>query len=206
MASLRSHIYVCLALALPFASTHAQQVDTQAMMKWGAADVVHYHIVGEYQDQPSIASDGSGIAEVRDRVVIDLTWKLSEAKLVGVPTFQNTKTTVTNPRDREPSCLAPALKGEYEHFELLAIKDGLGGALELQVKTTYPIVEVAQLCTANRKSVPASVKARSEQFVVPSPVMLAMPIPPSDELSVSSDKKSFIRKKSGWTWTYTPRI
>jgi hypothetical protein len=184
----------------------AQQVDTAAMMRWASADVVRYHIVGVYQGKPSIASDGSGRADVTDRVEIDLTWKLSESKLVGAPTFKNTKSVVTNPRDMEPSCLPPVLKGEYEHYELMAIKNGLGGALELQVQTSYPVVEVAQSCKASRKAVPAKVKTRPEDMVLPSPVMFGMPLPDSDELRVSADKKSLVHKKAGWTWTFTPSI
>lgn len=183
---------------------HAQQMDTEAMMRWASADVVHYHIVGIYQGQPYIASDGSGRADVTDQVVIDLTWKLSESKLVGAPTFQNTKSTLTNPRDREPACLAPVLKGEYEHFELIGIKDGQAGALELQVKTVYPLVDVAQSCTASRKPVPAKVNTRPEELVVPSPVMLGMPLSASNGLSISEDKKSLVFKKTGWAWTFTP--
>jgi hypothetical protein len=110
-------------------------------------------------------------------VVIDFTWKLSEMNLVGAPTFQNTKTTLGKFSDREPTCLPPVLKGEYEHFELLGIKEGLSGALELQVKTT-----------------------------VVSRVSFAMPLPYSDALRVSPDKKSLVAKKNGWTWTYTPSI
>lgn len=182
----------------------AQQMDMEAMMRWASADVVRYHIVGEYQGQASIASDASGLADVTDRVVIDLTWKLSEAKLVGTPTFENSKSAVTNLRDREPSCLPPILKGEYDHYELLAIKEGLGGGLELQVQTTYPMVEVAQFCTASRKSVPASRKTRPEQLAVVSPVMFGMPLPDSDNLRISPDKKSLVHKKNGWTWTFTP--
>jgi hypothetical protein len=184
----------------------AQQADMDAMMKWGAADVVRYHIVGQYQGQPSLASNGAGRADVTDGVVIDLTWKLSEAKLVGQPTFQNTKTTLTNPRDFEPSCLPPILQGEYEHFELLGIKDGLGGALELQVQTTHPVVEVAQFCTASRKTVPASKDTRPEEFSVPSPILFGMALPDSGDMRISRDKKSLIVKKAGWTWTYTPSI
>jgi hypothetical protein len=199
----------CIAFAvlglMPVA-VQSQQMDMDAMMKWGAADTVRYHIVGVYRAPTTIASDASGVADVTDRVVIDLSWKLSEAKLVGQPTFQNTKSTALNPRDREPSCLPPLLKGEYEHYELLAVKDGLGGALEMQVRTSHPIVEVAQLCTASRKSVPAKVDTRSEDFVVPSPVMFGMPLPKSDDLAVSPDKKSFIVKQAGWTWTFTPSI
>lgn len=204
MLSRRLMVASCFLFALPVIPAQAQQMDMAVMMRWASADVVRYHIVGEYQEQTYIASDGSGQADVTDRVMIDLTWKLSESKLVGTPIFQNTKSVVKNPRDREPSCLPPILKGEYEHYELLGIKEGLGGALELQVQTTYPEVDVAQSCTASRKSVPASSKTRPEELVVPSPVMFAMPLPDSDNLRVSPDKKSLIHKKAGWTWTFTP--
>jgi hypothetical protein len=195
-----------LLLAPPLASAQAPQMDMDAMMKWASADLIRYHIVGVYQGKPNIASDGAGRADVSDRVVIDFTWKLSEMKLVGQPTFQNTKSTVTNPVDYEPKCLVPILKGEYEHYELLGIKDGLSGMLEFQVQTSYPVVEVAQFCTASRKSVPAKKEISSEQFVVVSPVSFGMPLPDSDDLRISKDKKSLIMKKDGWTWTYTPSI
>jgi hypothetical protein len=139
-------------------------------------------------------------------VVIDFTWKLSEMKLVGAATFQNTKSTVTNPVDYEPKCLPPVLKGEYEHYDLLSIKDGLSGSLEFQVQTKYPVVEVAQFCTASRKAVPAKNVVEEEQFVVVSPVSFGMPLPDSDDLRISADKKSLIRKADDWTWTYTPTI
>ena len=141
-----------------------------------------------------------------DRVVVDFTWKLSEMKLVGKPTFQNTKSTVTNPSDREPKCMAPVLKGEYEHYELLGIKEGLAGGLEFQVRTTYPVVEVVQFCTGSRKAVPAKTTSRPEEFGVVSPVKFGMPLPDSDDLRISKDKKSLIAKKAGWTWTMTPSI
>jgi hypothetical protein len=193
-----------LLFTLQLTPAQAQKMDTEAMMRWASADIVRYHIVGTYQSQSYIAGDGSGLGDVTDHVVIDLTWKLSESKLVGTPTFQNTKTTVTNLRDREPSCLAPVLKGEYEHYELLGIKDGQAGALELQVKTIYPLVEIAQSCTASRKPVPAKIYTRPEELVVPSPVMLGMPLSGSNDLSISGDKKSLVVKKAGWTWTFTP--
>ena len=150
--------------------------------------------------------DGAGRADVSDRVVIDFTWKLSEMKLVGAASFQNTKSTVANPVDYEPKCLPPVLKGEYEHYEVLSIKDGLSGSLDFQVQTRHPVVEVAQFCTASRKAVPAKTDTRSEQFVVVSPVSFGMPLPDSDDLRISGDKKSLIVKKDGWTWTYTPTM
>ena len=192
-----------IAAAIP---ALAQQIDMEAMRKWGAADVVRYHVVGVYQGKTYIASDGSGQADVTDRVVLDFTWKLSAMKLVGQATIQNTKTTVTNVSDREPSCLAPVLKGEYEHYDVVGIKEGLAGMLELQVETRYPVVEVVQFCTGSRKAVPAKTKTRPEEFGVVSPVTFAMPLPDSDSLRVSADKKSLVGKKAGWTWTYTPSI
>ena len=192
-----------IAAAIP---ALAQQIDMEAMRKWGAADVVRYHVVGVYQGKTYIASDGSGQADVTDRVVLDFTWKLSEMKLVGQATIQNTKTTVTNVSDREPSCLAPVLKGEYEHYDVVGIKEGLAGMLELQVETRYPVVEVVQFCTGSRKAVPAKTKTRPEEFGVVSPVAFAMPLPDSDSLRVSADKKSLVGKKGGWTWTFTPSI
>ena len=172
----------------------------------GKDGIVDYHIVGVYQGRTNVVGDSNwiGYADVTDRVVIDLKWKLSESKLVGTPSFENTKSEVNNLRNPEPSCLPPILKGEYEHYELQGIKEGLGGALELQVQTTYPVVEVAQFCTGSRKSVPASSKTRPEELVVPSPVMLGMSLPDSDNLRISPDKKSLVHKKAGWTWTFTP--
>lgn len=200
----RLTIALCFLLALPVIPPQAQQMDMEAMMRWASADIVRYHITGDYQSQTTIASDGSGLADVTDRVVIDLTWKLSASKLVGTPSFENMKSIVTNPRDREPSCLPPILKGDYEHYEILEIKEGLGGNLELQVRTTYPVVEIAQFCTASRRSVPASSKTRPEEFGVISPVMFGMPLPDADKMRISADKKSLIHKKDGWTWTFTP--
>ena len=207
MQSRRLMIPMCVLFALQLTPALAQQTDMEAMSRWGSVDVVRYHIVGEYQGQPNITSNsgiGSGRADVTDRVVIDPKWKLSESKLMGTPSFANTKSVLKNPRDMEASCLPPVLKGEYEHYELLGIKDGLGGALELQVQSTYPVVEVAQSCTASRKPVPAGRKVRPEELVVPSPVMLGMPLPDSDNLRISPDRKSLIHKKAGWTWTFTP--
>lgn len=181
----------------------------ESAQPWAGAKVIRYHIVGVYQGVPNITSNpgkGSGLANVTDRIVIDLEWKLAESRLAGTPTFQNSKSVVTNPHDTEPSCLPPVLKGEYEHFELLGIKDGLGGALELQVQTTYPAVDVVQFCTGSRKSIPAGRKTRPEELVVPSPVMLGMSLPDSDNMRISPDRKSLIHKKAGWTWTFTPSI
>jgi hypothetical protein len=74
------------------------------------------------------------------------------------------------------------------------------------VRTTFPAVEVAQFCTDSRKTVPAKVREETEDFGLPSPVMFGMPLPKSDDLAVTPDKKSFIVRNKGWTWTLTPSL
>lgn len=181
-----------------------------ASRKWTAAKggLVHYHIEGAFQGQVNVVGGSTwiGYAEVTDRVVIELDWKLDESKLVGTPQVQNFKAATRNLRNPEPKCLPPILKGEYEHFELLGIKNGLSGALEMQVRTAYPAVEVTQNCTGSRVQVPASNWTRPEELILLSPVLLEGKVPDSDNLRIARDRKSMIHKKAGWTWTFTPSL
>lgn len=168
--------------------------------------IIHYHIVGEFKGQTNVSSDSNwgAFADITDRVTIDMDWKLSEAELVGTPTFENSKSVVTNPHNPEPKCAPPEIQGLYEHLDLQEVKPGLSGALELQVKTDYPAVSVAQFCTGARKAIPAATKMHPMEFNVLSPVMLTMQLPPTDNMLISPDKKSLIHKDGGWTWTFTP--
>lgn len=181
-----------------------------ASRKWTDArgGLIHYHIEGVFQGQVNVVggSNWIGYAEVTDHVAIELDWNLGQSKLAGTPRIQNARSTVRNPRNPEPKCLPPILRGDYEHYDLLGIKNGYGGALEFQVRTAYPLVEVAQMCTGSRVKVPASAKTRSESFVVLSPVLLDSQVPGSDNLRISKDRKSMIHKQGGWTWTYTPSV
>jgi len=208
MLSIRIMIALCFLFAWQPAPARGRQMDKEAILRWRGVDVVRYHIVGEYQARTNVIGDSNwiGYADVTDRIIIDLKWKLTESKLVGPPSFLNERSLVQNLRNFEPKCLPPILKGEYEHYDLLDIKAGPGGTLEMQVRTTYPAAEVAQFCTGKRKSIPASVDSRPEELVVLSPVMFALPLSDSDDLRISTDKKSLIHKKDGWTWTFTPTI
>jgi hypothetical protein len=183
----------------------AQQMDTEVMMRWASAKVIGYKIVGVHEGRVNVVGGSKwiGYADVTDRVEIDLAWDLAQSKLVGTPTFRNTKSAISNLRNFEPKCLPPVLKGEYEHYELQGIKGTPDGNLELQVLTIYPGAEVAQFCTGKRETVPARRDSRPEAFGVVSPVAFGMPLPNSDDLP---DKKSLVTKKAGWTWTFTPSI
>jgi hypothetical protein len=102
----------------------------------------------------------------------------------------------------------PILKGAYEFYDVVSIKQGNAMTLMLQVKTTHPVVEVAQFCTASRKAVPARVVGRPEELVIPSPVLFGQMAPGStlNDLTVSQDRKQLIYRNGGWTWTFTPAI
>jgi hypothetical protein len=200
----RFTIGLCLGFTAHTAMVQAQEMDMEAMMKWASVDTVKYHIVGDYQNKTQIALGQVAYGDVTDRVVVDLKWRMSESKLVGKPTVVNTKTTVANLRDFEKACLPPVLKGDYEHYDLLNVKEGLGGMLEFQVKTVYPVVEVAQFCTASRKAMPAKVNDRPEQFFLPPATMMGYP--PTKEMGFTADRKSFIVKKEGWVWIITPSL
>lgn len=100
----------------------------------------------------------------------------------------------------------PARKGPKKVNQYSLEKESLDGNLEVQVLTVYPGAEVAQFCTGKRETVPANRNTRPEAFGVISPVAFGMPLPDSDSLRISPDKKSLITKKAGWTWTFTPSI
>lgn len=205
MQSIKLVAAAVLCAAMP---VQAQKVDTEVMMRWASAKVIGYQIVGVYEGRVNVVGGSKwiGYADVTDRVDIDLAWDLSRSKLVGTPTFRNTKSAARNLRNYEPKCLPPVLKGEYEHYELQAIKESPDGNLEVQVLTVYPGAEVAQFCTGKREAVPARRDTRPEPFGVVSPVAFGMPLPDSDDLRISPDRKSLITKKDGWTWTFTPSI
>ena len=86
MNSIKAALLLGLLLLSSY-SAIAQQVDANAMMVWGSAEVVRYHIVGVYQARTNVIGDPNwiGYADVTDRVTIDLKWKLTESKMLGVP-------------------------------------------------------------------------------------------------------------------------
>lgn len=98
------------------------------------------------------------------------------------------------------------LKGAYELATVLEVINGLGGALDLKIERSYPAVDVAQFCTASRKPVPAKKKTSVQSMAVPSPIMMAMCVPPTGKLSYSADRKSLIVRDGNWTWTFTPSM
>lgn len=184
----------------------AQQMDMDAMQRWGSARVIYYTVEGVHSGAAPVTARMGGVADVVDRVSMAFEWSLSESKLLKITTLKNYPSEVKNLRDREPKCNPPVLKGSFELATFLEVVNGPGGALDVKVERSYPVVEVAQFCTASRKSVPAEKTVSVQSMAVPSPVLMAMGAPPTDKLSYSADKKSMIVKDGNWTWTFTPSV
>lgn len=187
--------------ALPAA---AQQMDMEAMQRWGNAKVIYYSVEGVHNGASAMTATMGGVGDVVDRVSMTFEWNLAEAKLVKVTSLRNFPSEVKNLRDREPKCLPPVLKGPYEEMTVLEVANGLGGAIDMKTERSYPAVDVAQFCTASRKPIAADKKTTVKSMAVPSPMVMAMGMPASDRLSYSADRKSLVVKDGNWTWTFTP--
>ena len=96
------------------------------------------------------------------------------------------------------------LKGPFEFYEVQKIEPGITMSLKLTVKTTYPVVEVAQSCTASRRAEPAKVVERPEELVVPTPLGFAMGVPDTVELQYRAKDQKIIYRKNGWVWSFYP--
>lgn len=59
----RAFVSVSVLLGLLPLAAHSQQMDMEAMAKWGAADLLRYHIVGVYKAETYVAGDGSGLTD-----------------------------------------------------------------------------------------------------------------------------------------------
>jgi hypothetical protein len=201
----RSPVSLALALLILAApAVTAQGVDSAAMERWSRAKTVDYHVVGVYQAATSLVyGERSAVADVTDRVVLKFKWDLQNAKPIGTSSIENFPSETKNLRPDPAGCTAPVLKGPYEHFTATALVEGLGGDLHMTVEKSQPEAQVYAACTG-RKVVKARKSQAVEQFPVPSPVLFAMPVAGSPDLAISADRKSFIRKVGGWTWTYTP--
>jgi hypothetical protein len=47
---------------------------------------------------------------------------------------------------------------------------------------------------------------QSMELPMPSPMLLALPPGPSMNIAITPDRKSFVVKAAGWSWTFTPAL
>lgn len=206
MRAATTRVAACM-LSLCASGTQAQQMNMEAMTKWGSAQLIHYRVVGEYRGTAQIGEGGYyGVADVVDRVVMEFDWTLSRLEFANEPKIENVATQSSNLRNPEPTCAKPTTHGPYEHFDLVGAKNGMGGVIALDVVTRYPAIDVPQFCTGAAKAVPAREERKVVQLSVPSPVLLAMGIKGSASLRISDDGNSLISTDKGWIWTFTPSV
>lgn len=187
------------------ASPAVAQMNQEVMLKWMDAKVVHYSVVGDYAGEDIVVQAGTnGIAPVKDHVEIGFDYDITEAKLVGAATFKDFPTDMGALRNGASGCRAPTISGKFEHSTIESLKGGLGGQLEMVVRTDYPAAQMTVACTGGNQAVAARTKSDHVDFIVPGIMMLAMGSALTGELTVSKDGKSFIVKRRGWTYTYTP--
>jgi hypothetical protein len=181
------------------------QMNQDVMMKWMDAKVVHYSVVGDFEGEDMVVQAGTnGYARVKDHVEIGFDYDITQAKLVGAAVFKNFPTEMGALRNGADRCRAPTIAGNYEHATIESLKDGQGGQLQMVVRTEFPTAQMTVACTGGNQAVAAHVKSDHVDFIVPGIMMLAMGDAMTGELTVSKDHKSFIVKKVGWTYVYTP--
>ena len=206
--SLPAVVTLASALIAPVLVRPAAAQSADAIARWTAATVVHYHMVGVY-DGPAVIAyrEPAGQATVTDRVEIDLDWDIKASAIVGDPKIVNAASEVRELRNVDKSCPPPVPNGPYDHFDVKTIATSRG-ALELKGTRSFPSIRVVSGCQGVEE--PRTIRAWEqdvvERMVVPSPLMLAAPAHSVPNLTVSEDKASFTIKGGAWTWTYTPAI
>jgi hypothetical protein len=169
-----------LARGLAAQPSPSRSPDADAIARWTAAKVVHYHMVGVY-DGPAVIAyrEPAGQATVTDRVEIDLDWDTKANAIVGEPKIVNTASEVRELRNTHSSCPPPIPDGPYDHFDVKTITAS-GGALELKGTRSFPEIRVVSGCQGVQE--PRTVRPWEQEVierrVVPSPRAGARP-PPS---------------------------
>lgn len=169
--------------------------------------VIHWAVVGDYAGEDVILNvSTSAYAQVTDHVEISFDYT-SEGNggLTGTPIVKNFPGTMGALRNGTDGCRTPTASGLYDHSTIEVLEDGYGGQLNMVVRTDFPAGQVAVFCTGGDAFSPARSSTTETDFIVPSVAMLMMGDQlTGDDLRVSPDKRSFIVKRYGWTYTYTP--
>lgn len=101
------------------------------------------------------------------------------------------------------------LNGPYEHFDIVAIKQGApGDAPELVGQRVHPETMVAESCGSHLRLYKGGVTPQSVYIAPPDPAIFAIAkmLPANSPIKVSADGKSIVMTalNNNWVWTYTP--
>lgn len=197
--------------ALAAQSASAQGYDAAAMAKWSAVRVIHFEAVGTIADKHvQVPTDGDLYVDVTDKVTLSFDWDKGKRDFQNTPTFQNYPGKVERIEGMAPECPTGALKGAYEHFDIVSVKADGNGAIELVGKRIRPASEVAQACGSRLTPFPGGETPRTEYIAPPDPTMLALKgmMPADGPVTISPDGNSLIMKalNNNWVWTFTPTV
>ena len=171
------------------------------------ARVIRWSVVGDYAGEELILNVGTnGYAPVTDHVELTFDYtNEGNGGLTGEPKVVNFPSEMGALRNGAEGCRAPTVSGPYEHSTIEQLKNGFGGQLTMVVRTDYPQGAVPVACTGGDQASPARSSTTETDFIVPGIGMLTMADAlTGDDLRVAPDKRSFIVKRYGWTYTYTP--
>jgi len=198
---------VAILSGLPVLPVAAQDMATA--QKWASAKVVKYRVEGVHKARvPVVHGDFEGKADVVDRIVVEFTWDVKKAKVVGAVTVVDGKSEVQNLKSDGTNCPPPQLKGEYEHFQTKS-NHMVGDLIQITGTRTFPAASVSNYpASCSMRSVPGSKQEAQLYLTGAGPEALAMPaLPPGGPITIAADRKSFtLRGAENWSWTFTPTL
>jgi len=198
-----------IVTATALAAAPGSDIDMAAVQKWSKVKSVHYHVDGVYSDWTSMSPKWtSGQGEATDSLKLDFDWSIRERKLIGRVTFTNGASSVKGTRSTAKECPAPTLAGAYEHFDAKTAAQDFDARIVVKGTRIYAAVNAPLECPASLKLMPTpgSSVETTEYIPVPEPMMLAVGETGNPNITISKDKKTFVVRANGWTWTYTPTI
>jgi len=204
-----------LIIALRFGGPLSAQ-DMQAMSRWATAQVVHYHVSGDYSGRvPVIKGKQAGAlsAQISDHVELDFDWDNLQQKLNGQPVIKNFPTKLDMDMKEWSGCPAPKVNGTYEFWTMESIS-AMAMMFTFNGKSSTPAGSLPMgddnhpCGSLGWETIAASTPTTTARMQLAMGMMLAMPSTPGFEMEITADKKSFIQRinTDGWVWTQMPTI
>jgi len=196
-----------IVAGLPALASTAQDMATA--QKWANAKVVKYRVEGVHKARiPVVHGDYDGKADVTDRLVVEFTWDVKKAKVVGPVSVVDGKSEVQNLKSDGTNCPPPQLKGEYEHFQTNS-NHMVGDLIQITGTRTFPAASVSNYPASCSMRAVQGTKQEAQLYLTGAgPEALAMPaLPPGGPITIAADRKSFTLKGAeNWSWTFTPTL
>ena len=205
---------VLMTAFLSAVSSPASAQNMDAMSKWAAAKVIHYHVVGDFSGTTNVLKskdrdlDGGDLdGKVTDHVEIDFDWDQAQQKMTADPVFKNFPTKVES-LDQTPGCAEPKMNGPFEYFTFQSVRATVV-MFELQGRRGVPpgTFQLQGEGGCGTVQTPAANEPVTARMQLALGMILAMPMA-AGEMEVTEDGKSIIQKinTDGWVWTMTPTI